>query len=330
MLSEAVLVYDPDEHLLFASRDVRKMARTAGWADAESDDEPARLRAVTEFLRERTDVAQLVQSSFRNGTMFQEREVAFRTGGEERRFFATAHPIPARSDGIVGLLLLLTDVTVLEEMRQSGLRRAALEHVRLAAELLSHRVRNPLNSITLVVELLRRERARTGGQPEKRLETLLAEAAKLERTLEQFLQQVGESDARREVADLVTVMQDVAELLTPCADAGVGVRQDLRVLAAPVRGDAAEITRSVLATVVPALRSGRSGDELSMTLDSEAREHVLLVETSVAPTELELGVAEELAGRNGGSVSVDDAAQPSPIALSLSVRAQRGLEPTRT
>ncbi len=80
-----------------------------------------------------------------------------RAGAGERAFLATPHLIRS-ARGLDGLLLLLADVEALEQVREGAQCHVALDHVRLAAELMAHRVRNPLNAIVLVLELLARRR----------------------------------------------------------------------------------------------------------------------------------------------------------------------------
>jgi signal transduction histidine kinase len=321
-VSEAVLIYDPELQLLFASIEVRELAARAGVisyaAEAEADERA--LLKVREFVAANSDIDEFARACLATGTAPEKREVSIRAAGEERRFLATSHIVrAAREGGIAGLLLLLTDVRVLEEVRRNAIRRVVLDHVQLAAELMAHRVRNPLNSIVLVLELLRRESARSGNGTrqalEAHVETIQGEVARLEGTVEGFLEAVRRRERTLESVDLAGVVEIASELLYPVArEARVTVRQELHVPRALVQGDRVEIVRALLGPALAALRGSPPGSEMKFRLDSERRDHLLLIESEgLPPGAPEVGVAEELAARNGGSVRVDNSTPPTRL-----------------
>jgi signal transduction histidine kinase len=198
-------------------------------------------------------------------------------------------------------------------MRESGRCQVALDHVRLAAELMAHRVRNPLNSIVLVLELIRRDVA---GEPEHRnLDTIQGEVEQLEKRLQKFLDMVRRREHRPEVVDLVTVVEVVCELLFgPARDARVTVRQQLHVSSARVRGDEVELLRAVLGPCAAALRKSSPGAELKVGLDSDQREHLVFVECpELEPGSIALTVAEELVAGSGGALTYDDPRHPTRL-----------------
>jgi signal transduction histidine kinase len=317
VLSDAVLVYDREGRLLFASGRLRELAL----AKARGQPAPGaveELRQVEEFLDVRSDLGEFVRDCLAAGSEPGGREVAVASAEGERRFFATPHLIrdPA-GESDLGLLLLLTDVEVLEEARRNGLRQVELDHCRLASELMAHRVRNPLNSIVLVLELIRRESARAGGGSlGKNLETIQADVGRLEVTLQRFLEMMRHRERKPESVDLVAVVETVSELLYPVArEAGVDVRQELRVSSAPVHGDRIEITRAVLGPGLAAIRAAAPDRALRFRLDSERRGYLLWVESEGFPARsVALVVAEELTARNGGSLTYDDPDRPTRLA----------------
>jgi signal transduction histidine kinase len=314
VLSEGVLLYDPKGRLLFTNGKIRELAGVGDEDEGNGADE-AVLQQVTELLAAGSNVPALVEEIVQGGDARSGREVTIRVGDQERRFFATPHVIRSRRDpSIQGLLLLLTDVDALQEVRRNAQCRVALDHVQLAAELMAHRVRNPLNSIVLVLELVRRKLA---GQPEqdKNLDTIQAEVQRLEARVQRFLEMVRRREGKTEVVDLVSVVETVAELLYGLArDARVTIRQQLQVSAAPVRGDEVDVLRAVLGPSAAAVRESAAGSEVKFRLDSDGRDHLLLVECAgLGPGSIGLTVAEELTTRSGGSLTYDDPDRPSRL-----------------
>ena len=305
-LTEGVLLFDSEGRLLFVNGKLRELVgQAAPGSDPPAADDPRVLREVEAALAERSNLRDVVRRSLAGDLGSSGEAVMVRTGDVERRFLATAHLIQPTARGGSDLLLLLTDVEVLEDVRRNAGRRLALEHVRLAAELMAHRLRNPLNSVVLVLELLRRESARAGVQRlEKHLNTIQEEVGRIDGILHRYLVVVRTEERRVETVDLVQVVEMVAELLYPLArDARIRVRQELEVASAPVTGDVVEVTRAVLGPALAGVRASEPGSELKLRLDSDRREHLLLLEAPGSPPDaVQLAVAEDLAARNGGSL----------------------------
>lgn len=84
---------------------------------------------------------------------------------------------------------------------------------------LAHEIKNPLSTISLTLQLLRedltsRETIPT-AQPLARIETLIAEAAQLERILEDFLRVAREPTIHADGSDLNAVVEDTLRFLDP-------------------------------------------------------------------------------------------------------------------
>ncbi|MBA2564720.1 MAG: HAMP domain-containing histidine kinase [Gemmatimonadetes bacterium] len=322
VVTEEVLVYEPEGRLLFASGKLRKLGGSqegdaagaledTGQEDVAAESEL--LECIAAVIARSQDLGSRVPQWLTGDGSGEGVEVTLEIEGEPHRFFATPHLLRARRGagptGGTGLLVVMTDMAVIEELRRSAGRAVALEHVHLAAELLAHRARNPLNSIVLLLELVRRKGIGAADESAARsLETIGSEVERLEVTLEQFLEMIAERDRPPASVDLAAVVENVAELLyPPTRDCGVAVARDLRVATARVRGHEVEITRCVLAPSLAALRRSARGGELRYRLDSQGAEHLLLLESAGIPDgSVELTVAEELAVRNGGRLVYDD------------------------
>jgi signal transduction histidine kinase len=314
VLRDGVLLYDVDGRLLFVNGPVRELT---GAPDALAQDGANEdvLRAVSALLESQSDIPALVQEALQAAGEPTAREVEVRVGGQDRRYMAAPHVIRPRQDpGREGLLVVLKDVAALEAVRKGVHSEVALDHVRLAAELMAHRVRNPLNSIVLVLELLRRS---PGARPEpaKNLDVIRGEVSRLEGQVQRFVDMTRRRGRRPEPVNLVSVIESVCELLyAPGRDARVTIRQQLHVPAARVQGDEVELTRALLGPCAEALRAASPGSEVKIKLDSSGGEHLLFLECpSALPSSIPVTVAEELLAANGGTLLIDDPKRPTRV-----------------
>jgi hypothetical protein len=185
-------------------------------------------------------------------------------------------------------------------------------HLRLAAELLAHRLRNPLNSVVLVAEVLRRA-ARRGDGPalERSLDTLVAEARRMERLIEGFVQDVRGAPPAGERTDLAQVLDAAAELLrAPARDAGMGLRRQDPAGAVDVTGSPPRILRAALSAGLAMLTSPSPGGELKLSLDAGRGGPLLLFVGGVAPPDAaSLALARTLAERCGARLEGPDGAR---------------------
>ncbi|HEY7460700.1 MAG TPA: histidine kinase dimerization/phospho-acceptor domain-containing protein [Gemmatimonadota bacterium] len=319
-IAEGVLLYDAEGRLLFANGPARALAG----ADAAGAPEADVLARVGAFLESASDIPAWVAEALRAADEPAAGEVRVRAGAGERAFLATPHRIRSPR-GLDGLLLLLTDVEALEQARAGAQCHVTLDHVRLAAELMAHRFRNPLNAIVLVLELARRKLAGQ-AEPLKNLDTIQSEVQRLEVRLQHFLDMVRRREHRPGTVDLVSVVESVCELLhAPARDARVTLSQQLGAASALARADEVELLRALLGPCAVAIRESPPGGEVKVRLDSGGRDYQVVVECpGVQPGSVALGVAEELVAKNGGALTYDPR---NPVRLVYRFRAEPAAEP---
>ncbi len=127
-------------------------------------------------------------------------------------------------------LLLVHDDT---ERRAEGEENVEAEQMNLMsfmASAVAHEIGNPLNSLGLNLQLLRRKLGKLPEELRAPLEPLLAtalsEAQRLDRLLHHFLRSMRPSRLNREAVQLNTLITEVLEVLTPeIAPRGISVQQ---------------------------------------------------------------------------------------------------------
>jgi signal transduction histidine kinase len=127
----------------------------------------------------------------------------------------------------------------------------------------AHEIKNPLNAISLRLDLLR---ARL-GEPEEELvgeiDILSKEVRRLDRVVKTFLDFSRPVDVKLSEVDLVSIAREVSELTTPqAALAGIQVWFEAAAESAPIRGDADMLKQAILNLVLNAIEAMKNGGNL--------------------------------------------------------------------
>jgi len=142
----------------------------------------------------------------------------------------------------------------------------------------AHEIKNPLNAISLRLDLLR---ARLGAPEEElvaEIDILSNEVRRLDRVVKTFLDFSRPVDVKLTEVDLVAIAREVAELTTPQARlANIQIWFEDAVESAPIRGDADMLKQAILNLVLNAFEAMKSGGNLWLRVSREANAVVLNV-----------------------------------------------------
>jgi signal transduction histidine kinase len=142
----------------------------------------------------------------------------------------------------------------------------------------AHEIKNPLNAISLRLDLLR---ARL-GEPEEELaaeiDILSGEVRRLDRVVKTFLDFSRPVDVKLTEVDLVAIAREVAELTTPQARlANIQVWFEDSAESAPIRGDSDMLKQAILNLVLNAIEAMKNGGNLWLRVSKESNAVVLNV-----------------------------------------------------
>ena len=182
----------------------------------------------------------------------------------EKHFLASIHPVDD-PDGIeAGFVILAEDLEPIHVVRTLVRYGAQMTAVKRLAGWLVHEVRNPLNAMSLHVEILRHHVA---GQTEtgagKSLAVIASEIARLDRLLEEYRRLASPEDLRLAPLDLHGLVKRVVDLIAPEAEqSGVHLRTELAEEAIEIDGDEERLTQAFLNIVRNAFEAMAGGGEL--------------------------------------------------------------------
>jgi signal transduction histidine kinase len=142
----------------------------------------------------------------------------------------------------------------------------------------AHEIKNPLNAISLRLDLLR---ARLGAPEEElvgEIDILSSEVRRLDRVVKTFLDFSRPVDVKLTEVDLIAIAREVADLTTPQAGlANIQVWFEDAAESALIRGDADMLKQAILNLVLNAIEAMKNGGNLWLRVSRQENVVVLSV-----------------------------------------------------
>ena len=117
-----------------------------------------------------------------------------------------------------GYLIVIRDETLSHAKTEAMMESEQLNSITLLAAGVAHEIGNPLNSISLYLQLLTKKLdslpAQTAGEFKELLDIASSETGRLDNILKQFLQAIRPGKSERSMADMNDVIRDILPTLT--------------------------------------------------------------------------------------------------------------------
>lgn len=190
------------------------------------------------------------------------------------------------------------------ELEARRLRDRELASLGVLAANLAHEIRNPLNALSIHLDLVAEEVSSHGSAAEA-VELAKKEVSRLRKLVTDFLQYARPSPPQREPVEVELLLRDVAALLAPeCQRAGVTLR--VQPISGTVAADRGQLTQVLLNLGLNAVQALQTAPvkELVLRAGRQGGRWVLAVEdsgTGIPPEELPRVKEAFYSNRKGGT-----------------------------
>jgi PAS domain S-box-containing protein len=253
-LEEAVLLFDASGRLTIAGRAVRRLV----------GQEPLELigRQIDEIFPPSSDICSLIAEALRDGQNLRDRVVSVQSADREYSMLVSVQPlIRAPLGQRIGALVTLRDAETRGELEAQLDMASRLTALSQLTRGVAHEIKNPLNAITLHLEVLRSRLEEE--MPE--VGVIAREISRLDRVVKTFLDFNRPVQPHLRPIDLNELARDVAGLVTPEAQSR-NIRVDLRTPARPgmMNGDRDLLKQAILNVVMNGVEAMKAGGDLTI------------------------------------------------------------------
>jgi len=278
-IEDGVLVADPAGRVTYLNASA---GRLTGFDEAAALDQPV------ERLLPELDWASLQAVDDEGGQSVVRRE--FELEYPRKRFIRLyAAPLDGEAKGSTGMALILHDATEAREQTHEAIESERIQALTLLAASVAHELGNPLNALSIHLQLMERE-IRKLGQPAAGVDEPLAKrdgdadevrdiAAKLEKYIgvakgevnrldyivTQFLQAIRPSRPKLKKSSLTDTIEETIELLRPEFDnRGQAIKLEFAKGLPLALFDAAQIKQSLINLMKNSMHAMSTGGELTL------------------------------------------------------------------
>lgn len=249
-ITGGLLTVDLERNVTFFNRAAEQML---GRSAAEVVGKPMD----TVFCPERGKVSWILESLHTGQVFHQEETVMLTKNGEPLRIGISTAPLRDRSNRIVGVLASFVDLSQVARLREKKARRELLMSLGEMSAVVAHKVRNPLASIKLGMQLLRKDLRRASALVRQTIELIDQEVDKIERIIEELLNVVHPRDLNMTETDLSEVIaRSLFAVSDGIARKRITVSEEYGPDFPPVLADAAQLEQvfySIFSNAIDAL-----------------------------------------------------------------------------
>mgnify|MGYP001615008768 CR=1 FL=1 len=258
-LQEVVFLFDRDDHLVLAGREAEQLL---GRARGEIVG-----RALTDLFPSSSTLGAIIRGAIDLRRPLRDHPVTL-----ERGDLPPAHLLVSvemlggfPSHQRIGALITLRDAETRRQIQSQLDISARLAAISRLTGGVAHEIKNPLNAITVHLEILRAKLGEQGAAVGPEIETISREITRLDRVVKTFLDFARPIELRMQDLEMVGLVREIITLVEPAS-----ARQQIRVQlqaepeAVFLRGDHDLLKQAVLNVVVNAVEAMEEGGRLEV------------------------------------------------------------------
>jgi len=282
-LADAVGIFGPNGDVLFANPALRALLAACEHEGKKPFD------GLVDHTHDTRESAEPVTMSLPSGE----------SEGGTRDWLVTAHPVEGPDERLLGVMIVARDVGALGAVESTFKYSRKLAALGQLTAGVAHEVKNPLNAMTIHLELLKGKltaRARPGEDASSdpaldHVAIIGNEIKRLDQVVQGFLKFTRPEDLRLQPVAVDTLLQEIAKVVEPDA-AGSGVRVQVECPASvpDVHGDPGSLRQALLNLSINACQAMTHGGTLRLAARAASRRRVeITVEdtgSGIKPTEM--------------------------------------------
>ncbi|MBK5298802.1 MAG: hypothetical protein JJE40_16730 [Vicinamibacteria bacterium] len=261
-LADAVGIFGPGGELLFANPTLRALLKASEPAQPFAD--------IVDRTRDSRASADPLTLTLASGD----------ADSNAREWRVTAHPVEDRDRRLVGVMVVARDLAALGEV-ESTLRysRKLAALGRLTAGV-AHEVKNPLNAMTIHLELLKGKLSPASSDHSAALEhvsVIGGEISRLDQVVQGFLKFMRPQDLKLQPVNVGELVQGIARVVEPdAAAASIRIVCDCPADVPPVHGDPEPLRQALFNLAINACQAMPNGGTLRFSAQPASGRRVAL------------------------------------------------------
>ncbi len=258
-LEEVVFLFDRDDRLVMAGRAAERLFGRGRWEVVG--------RSLTELFPASTPLGAAVRNAIDMRQPVRDLSLTLeRNGMQSTRVLLNVEPLEAfPNHDRIGTLITLRDAETRRQIQSQLDVSARLAAISRLTGGVAHEIKNPLQAITVHLEVLKSKLADQYDEYGPAIETIAREIQRLDRVVKTFLDFTRPIDLRMGQLELISLTREVARLVAPAA-----ARQNVTIefVADPpemyMHGDRDLVQQAILNVVVNGIESMKQGGRLDI------------------------------------------------------------------
>jgi signal transduction histidine kinase len=271
-LEEGVVVLQPDGFPRSINR----------WAleNLRLEPEEQAVSAFRDLLAGNPELREIIGEAASRGLGVKNRDLELALAGNARLGVRLTVYALREEEDISGVMVLMKDLASIHRLERALREASRLETLARLSRSVAHEIKNPLGTVGIHLELLRRRFERTGEDEPTReqIQTIRDEVARLDRTIREFLGMTGPEERDRGPSDLNRVLSAVARFLrVEARDSEVAIVTELAPLLPPSEVSPGRLKQATLNLALNAIQAMPEGGRLTLRSRIE-RDGLLILE----------------------------------------------------
>ncbi len=185
----------------------------------------------------------------------------------ERRLFSLQTSLVQNDDGSQNCLLIINDITHHSHLEEQRRRNQRLDAMRNLAFSVAHEIKNPLNAVNLLIDLIRKKFKPVADEDKlhKHLNTVSSEIHRISDIVEQYLRFSRPATLNLSDVHLPELLNEIADLHVPeLADQNIQLHIDM-VDHEPLQADRDQLKQMFINLIVNAKEAIRDGGRIAVS-----------------------------------------------------------------